>query len=101
MLTNEKVLEVFREYLAADDMCEVVLTSRGYAVMQWNGPREEWYNVQHCATPKALRDALLSIYHDYLAYQYLGDEGDVLTSAQQEEIRQKYAELRERLSTDN
>ena len=93
MLTNEKVLAAFREYLAADDVCEVVLTRRGYTVMEWNAPRSEWYNVQLCPTPEDLRDTLLSAYREYLSFQYSGDEQDEPTPAQQEEIQQKCDEL--------
>jgi len=34
MLTFEKVLEVFKDYLAADGMYEVVMTSHGYTVLE-------------------------------------------------------------------
>lgn len=95
MLTNEKILAAFEEYLAADKVCEVVLTSRGYTVMEWNELRREWYNVQLCDTPEALRDALLATYRDYLTDQYTRDEQDDPTPAQQEEIRQKCEKMME------
>lgn len=34
MMTFERVLEVFKEYLAEDNNCEVVITKHGYTVMQ-------------------------------------------------------------------
>lgn len=89
MLTNEKVLDVFKDYLAADDVCEVVLTSRGYTVMQWEPQQNEWRDVQYCATPEDLRDALLSVYNEYLSYKCLSKGQDEPTPEQQEEIRKK------------
>lgn len=36
MLTNEKVLEVFKDYLSQDPDYEVVMASHGYTVMGWD-----------------------------------------------------------------
>ena len=36
MLTNEKVLEVFKDYLSQYPDYEVVMTSHGYTFMGWN-----------------------------------------------------------------
>lgn len=33
MMTFEKVLEIFKDYLAEDTDCDVVLTKHGYTVM--------------------------------------------------------------------
>ena len=33
MLTYKKVLEVFKDYLAEDESCEVLTTSQGYLVV--------------------------------------------------------------------
>ena len=35
MLSFEKVLEVFGDYLAQDKACEVLTTSRGIMVVDW------------------------------------------------------------------
>lgn len=69
MLTYEKVLEVFREYLEEDTSCEVVSTSRGYAVMLWDDRQETWYDIETAPTPEALRDILLGNYEGYLIYK--------------------------------
>ena len=69
MLTFEKILEVFKDYLNQDDVFEVVNTKRGYTVMIWDGKDEQWFGVQHCKTPELLRDALLEGYHDYSEQQ--------------------------------
>ena len=34
-MTNEKILEVFKDYISADDSCEVLQSSRGYLVVDW------------------------------------------------------------------
>lgn len=62
MLTFEKVLEVFKDYLAEDTNCEVVLTKHGYTIMQWDENSKSWYGVEYCETPGDLRDELLSSY---------------------------------------
>ena len=41
MMTFEKVLEVFNDYLNKDSVLEVVNTKRGYTVMIWD---EKDYN---------------------------------------------------------
>ena len=62
MMTFEKVLEVFKDYLTEDTNCEVVLTKHGYTVMQWDKNSKSWYGVEYCETPEDLRDELLSSY---------------------------------------
>ena len=62
MLTFEKVLEVFKDYLSEDTNCEVALTTHGYTVMQWDENSKSWYGVEYCETPEDLRDELLSSY---------------------------------------
>ena len=62
MMTFEKILEVFKDYLAEDSNCEVVLTKHGYTVLQWDEKSKDWYGVEYCETPEDLRDELLSSY---------------------------------------
>ena len=57
MLTFERVLEVFKEYLAEDEMYEVINTSHGYAILEWDSQREDWTGIQRCETPEEMRDA--------------------------------------------
>lgn len=61
-MTFEKVLEVFKEYLAEDSNCEVVLTTHGYTIMQWDENSKSWYGVEYCETPEDLQEELLSSY---------------------------------------
>ena len=41
MLTYEKVLEVFKDYLAEDDSCEVLIASQGYLVVDWDSRKND------------------------------------------------------------
>lgn len=65
MMTFDKVLEVFKDYLNQDDVFEVVTTKRGCTVMFWETKEEQWFGVEHCKTPELLRDALLEGYRDF------------------------------------
>lgn len=95
MLTNEMVLEIFKDYLDQDPVYEVVETSRGYTVMAWNSRREEWYDVRLCATPEALRDALLDAYTDYLKYGTTPEARD-LTEGEEKVVQAKRLAMLER-----
>lgn len=44
MMTFEKVLEVFNDYLNKDSVLEVVNTKRGYTVMIWDEKDEQCKN---------------------------------------------------------
>ncbi len=92
MLTHEKVLEVFKDYLAADDDFEVVLTSRGYTVLAWDDRALEWYNVQLCPTPEELLDALLGGVETYIQYEITKGRRD-LTEQEEQEMREKMQAL--------
>ena len=69
MLTFEKVLDVFKDYLAADGMYEIVMTSHGYTVLEWDAQLGDWTGARRCATPQDMVDALLYGYTGYLEYQ--------------------------------
>lgn len=85
MLTNEIVLSVFTDYLTRDPDFEVVLTSRGYTVMGWDGYRQDWNTVVYCATPEDLRDALLDAYANLREMELTDGEQD-LTAAEESMI---------------
>lgn len=70
MTTYEKVLGIFKKYLAEDDTCEVLSTSRGYLVVDWTSGTEksEWVTSRLCKTPEHLRDVLRSRYEEYQGY---------------------------------
>lgn len=69
MLTFEKVLSCFKDYLAEDTMYEVLSTSRGYTVMEWDDGAKDWDSAKICRTPEELKDVLLNAYSGYLAYK--------------------------------
>ena len=97
MLTFEKVLDVFRDYLAEDKSYEVVNTSQGYTVLSWDERQGVWYDAQLMETPEALRDILLDNYCEYLAYKMTkGYERDDPTEQEMQEIQEKRRALLER-----
>lgn len=65
MLTFEKVLEVFSEYLTEDDSCEVLQSSRGCLVVDWESTADRWVTTRLCQTPEQLRDAIRIHYENY------------------------------------
>ena len=69
MLTFEKVLEVFNDYLDDDEMYEVVFTSHGYTLLEWDRQCGDWTGVKLCPTPEALVNALMYGYTGLLEYR--------------------------------
>ena len=66
MLTFERVLEGFGDYLAVDKSCEVLRCSRGCMVLNWeNCLQNDWVTAQLCPTPEDLRDILRFSYVEY------------------------------------
>ena len=89
MLTNEAVLKCFEEYLQKDPDCEVVLTRHGYAVLLWNEPRQEWWEIFSCPTPEALFDKLLEAATQFHTCRLLQKSGaDDLTEQEEAEVKQ-------------
>lgn len=77
MLTFERVLEVFKDYLAEDDMYEVIHTSHGYAILEWDSHRKDWNGIQHCETPEEMRDFLLDDFAGFMEYKITDAERDI------------------------
>ncbi len=92
MLSYEKVLDVFKEYLDEEDMYEIVTTSHGYTLMGWNAPRKEWHTAKYLETPETMLEALLETYADYLADELTGSNRDT-TPEEQTEIDAKCQHL--------
>lgn len=69
MLTFEKVLEVFKDYLASEDMYEIVMTSHGYTILEWDTRQDDWTDAKLCRTPQDMADILLYAYTGNLEYQ--------------------------------
>ena len=97
MLTFEKVMGVFQEYLSADDSCEIIMTSRGRVVMDWDSGSSGWYSVRLCQTPEDLRDVLLESYQEYLEFCATRGYKHDATEAEVEEAKKKCDALRKQL----
>lgn len=69
MLTFEKVLSVFSDYLSEDTRYEVLVSSHGHTVMEWDDKTQNWEGTTLCRTPEELKNTLLDVYADYLGYQ--------------------------------
>ena len=93
MLTFEKVLTVFDDYLQQDPLYEVILTSHGYTLMAWEPRRNQWYTAEIMETPEILLDTLLCKYAEYLEEQLTDSERD-LTAAERDEIDAKCSRLK-------
>ena len=96
MLTFEKVMEVFKDYLTEDTRYEIVMTSRGYTVLEWDSRANTWAGEELCATPEIMRDVLLDCFAGYLEYQTITAIGEV-TEIDQERITAKRQELLNKL----
>ena len=93
MLTFERVLSVFGDYLQQDPLYEVVLTSHGYTLMAWEPARSVWYNAEYMATPETLLDSLLDAYANFMEDQITDNERD-LTQRETDEIQKQCSLLR-------
>ena len=68
MLTFEKVLDVFQPFLA-EGVYEIVSTSHGYTILEWDSYCQEWISVKLCATPEDMAETLLDDLTGYLEYK--------------------------------
>ena len=89
MLTYEKVLEVFKDYLAEDDSCEVLIASQGYLVVDWDTRKRDsdWVTSRLCQTPEHLRDVLRSRYEEYQGFKLTGGYKRELRPSEDVDIR--------------
>jgi len=95
MLTYEKILNVFGDYLQQDPLYEIVLTSHGYTLLAWEPNREEWYNAQILKTPETMLNALLETYASYLEDKITQNEREV-TPQEQGQIDSRCRHFREK-----
>lgn len=96
MLTFEKVLAIFSDYLNEDKRYEVVTTSRGYTVMEWDSTTGDWAETWFCSTPEKMRDILLDAMAGYLEYKITLCRS-ALTKAEQRDIQIKLQVLSDKL----
>lgn len=88
MLTFEKVLTVFGDYLQQDSLYEVVLTKHGYTLMAWEPVRSTWYSAEYMATPELLLESLLDAYASFMEDRITDNERD-LTEQETNEIKRQ------------
>ena len=93
MLTFEKVLEVFADYLQQDPLYEVLLTSHGYTLLAWEPERDDWYSAEVTTTPGILLDKLIDAYASFREDQITDSDRD-LTRQEETEIKKECAQLR-------
>ena len=93
MLTFEKVLAVFADYLQQDPLYEVLLTSHGYTLLAWEPERDDWYSAEITATPDILLDKLVDAYASFREDQITDSDRD-LTQQEDAEIKKECAQLR-------
>ncbi len=89
MLTFEKVMEVFKDYLAEDTRYEIVMTSRGYTVLEWDSRANTWAGEELCATPEIMRDVLLDDFTGYLEYKVIIANGQISETDQMQITAQR------------
>ena len=82
MLTFEKVMEVFKDYLTEDTRYEIVMTSHGYTVLEWDSRANTWAGEELCATPEIMRDVLLDCFIGYLEYKAITTNGEISEAEQ-------------------
>ena len=87
-LTFEKVLGMFRDYLAQDDCVEAIKTSRGYAVIEWDDRLESWTGIEHCSSPAKLHENLLNRMASFLEYSFTSG-GRELTDEEKNQIEKQ------------
>ena len=96
MLTFEKVMAVFKDYLSEDTRYEIVMTSRGYTVLEWDSIANTWAGEELCATPEIMRDVLLNDFTGYLEYKAIMESGEI-TESEQARITEQRQMLLEKL----
>ena len=69
MLTFEKVLSIFEQFLFENEIYEIVQTSHGYTILEWDSRAKEWIGVQLCSTPEEMAEILLDNLTGYLEYK--------------------------------
>ena len=102
MLTYEKILEVFQDYLSEDDICEVLHTSRGYLVVDWESGKKgsEWITARLCQTPEKLLEVLRSTFEEYQGYRITDGYKRDVTEQEELDIERMGAERAARCTED-
>ena len=92
-MTFENVLEVFQNYLSEDSSCEILNTSRGYLVVDWESNKNNWITSRLCQTPEQLLDTLRSRWEEYKGYQLTDGYKRDISEQEEQEIKRQGAAL--------
>ena len=94
-MTCEKILEVFKDYLTEDDSCEVLQSSQGYLVVDWDSRKKDsdWVTSRLCQTPEQLRDTLRSRWEEYQGYRLTHGYKRDVSEQEEQEIKRMGADL--------
>lgn len=93
MLTFEKVLEIFDEYLKEDLKCEVIKTRHGYIVAIWDNTHRNYEFVDYCDTPDELKAQLLDEIESYNIYKFTLAKREKLKPNERKFIDNELAEI--------
>ena len=91
MLTFEKVLAGFKDYLDEDKRYEILMTSRGYVILEW-GSNQTLEDATFCLTPEVMKETLLNALEGYLEYKITLCNRD-LTDDERHMIQEKIAQM--------
>lgn len=75
MLTDEKVINIFEDYLEEDQAVETVRTRHGMTYMLWDDTAKDWSEAVCCNTPEELFDKLLDSFRSYQECLILQENG--------------------------
>ncbi len=69
MLTYERIFDVFKQFLEENGIYEIVQTSHGYTILEWDARGKEWIGATLCSTPEEMAETLLDDLTGYLEYK--------------------------------
>ncbi len=98
ILTFERVLEVFREFIQTDNTFDVVPTKYGYTILNWERFHKFWDSAIVYPTPESLRDALMEKFSFYWEDALTQCERD-LTETEEREIEKRRQTILAQLQT--
>ena len=99
-MTNKKILEVFKDYISADDSCEVLQSSRGYLVVDWESTADRWITSRLCKTPQQLLESLRTHYENFQGYTLTGGYKRELLPSEEADISLMGEAMAERCEED-
>ena len=95
MLTFEKVMEIFNDFLSQDECCEVVMTKRGHVVLDWPSKHNNFLTAVYCGTSEELMESILSTYSSELELRITHGQRD-MTEREAAEVEAQCELIREK-----